>query len=200
MGVFGLAVGTASPTDATKPTLLSALFESGDVPSSTTSYTAGSISIDLSSISILGSTTVYWSAPTDSIILAFRIESLISQNWVPEEACTIFETAFGIQWDDNLQLYIVNETTHDKLAWEKPSVSFSIGASRSARHHNYTLPYTAFDLRLAAPLANTTTYNFPPKRAADPSQYVLGRAFLQETYITIEYERGNLSLSQAYPA
>jgi hypothetical protein len=156
--------------------------------------------VALRAISIIGPIARGWSAPADSTDVFFRIEPMIPQIWLPLEACEVFEKAFGIRWDSELQFYIVDNTTHDSLLQANPTISFSIGASsRSKAYQNYTLPYSAFDLQLAPPLVNTTTYYFPLKRATDPSQYVLGRAFLQETYITVDYERGNFSLSQAYP-
>lgn len=62
------------------------------------------------------------------------------------------------------------------------------------------MPYSVFDLRLAPPFVDATTYYFPLQRAANASHYILGRAFLQGTYITVDYARANFSLSQAYPA
>lgn len=159
-----------------------------------------SLLVDLSSISILGSPDLEWSAPAESASQSFRIETFIPQIWLPQAACDIFEAAFGLQWNSTLELYTVNETTHEKLVREKPSVRFSIGASRSSQHQAYDLPYSVFDLRLAPPLVDTPTYYFPLKRAANASQYVLGRAFLQGTYITVDYGRANFSLSQAYAA
>ena len=46
-------------------------------------------------------------------------------------------------------------------------------------------------------LGNTSRRYFPLKRAANDSQYILGRAFLQEAYITVDYERGRFNVSQA---
>jgi hypothetical protein len=68
---------------------------------------------------------------------------------------------------------------------------------------NITLPYDAFDLQLSYPyLPNTTyadpsKYYFPLRQAANETQYVLGRAFLQEAYLITDYERNNFSIHQA---
>jgi hypothetical protein len=39
---------------------------------------------------------------------------------------------------------------------------------------------------------------FPLKRASSPEQYMLGRTFLQETYISVDYDRWVFNISQAY--
>ncbi|KAL8640368.1 MAG: hypothetical protein Q9226_008757 [Calogaya cf. arnoldii] len=44
-------------------------------------------------------------------------------------------------------------------------------------------------------MKNTTRY-FPLIRAANESQYTLGRTFLQEAYLIADYERRNFSISQ----
>lgn len=107
----------------------------------------------------------------------------------------MFERAFGLVWDDTSELYLINDTTHTRLLRENPEVRFTIGLNNQAT--NYTLPYSAFDLRLTYPFVDTTTYYFPLKRASEPAQHMLGRTFLQETYITVNYETQSFNLSQA---
>lgn len=62
---------------------------------------------------------------------------------------------------------------------------------------NITLWYQAFDLQVAQPIAENGTNYFPLRCSSDPSKYVLGRAFLQETYLLVDYEMSNFALSQA---
>lgn len=64
---------------------------------------------------------------------------------------------------------------------------------------NITLPYASFDLQLTQfyPGINQTTQYFPLRRAANDNQYTLGRTFLQESYIIVDYERLNFSVSSA---
>ena len=106
----------------------------------------------------------------------------------------MFETAFGLVWDDTLELYLVDDTTHTRLLRENPEVHFTIGLDDQAT--NYTLPYSAFNLKLTYPFVDTPTYYFPLKRASEPAQHMLGRAFLQETYIAVNYETQSFNLSQ----
>jgi len=65
----------------------------------------------------------------------------------------------------------------------------------SSTNVNITLPYAAFDLTASAPLVNSTTRYYPLKRAANSTQYLLGRTFLQEAFLIADYERRNFSVS-----
>jgi hypothetical protein len=66
-----------------------------------------------------------------------------------------------------------------------------------ANRANIVLPYTAFDLEAKHPIYPNSTRYFPLRRAANSSQYRLGRVFLQEAYIIADYERSAFSVHQA---
>lgn len=72
---------------------------------------------------------------------------------------------------------------------------FSLGQS-AAETVNITLPYLAFDLQATQPIAVNGTNYFPLRCSTNATQYVLGRAFLQETYLFVDYETSSFSLSQ----
>ena len=116
-------------------------------------------------------------------ILSF-IDSTIPHIWLPLESCQAFEDAFGIVWDPYSQLYLVNDTTHDSLLVSNASITFQISADTTSTTEflDIVLPYASFDLEVADtyPNVNSTTRYFPLKRAANESQYTLGRTFLQE--------------------
>lgn len=62
---------------------------------------------------------------------------------------------------------------------------------------NIDLPHSTFDLQAGYPIfANSTNY-FLIRRAANESQYVIGRAFLQEAYLSVDWERSYFNISQA---
>jgi hypothetical protein len=143
---------------------------------------------------LFSQTSQVWARYTEGPI---RIDSTVPQIWLPEQACEVFETTFDLIWDDLLKLYLINGTTYERLAREQPEVHFELSDGENT--NTYVFPWTAFTLVLAFPFVNTTTWYFPLKRASNPMQYVLGRAFLQETYITVDYERARFSISQAYP-
>lgn len=126
------------------------------------------------------------------------IDSTIAELWLPIEICRAFEDAFGLQHDASTDLYLVNDTLHQTLLKLKPSVTFTLGQKYSTDATvQITLPYAAFDLEASPPyrgLQQQTRY-FPIRRGNDSSQWVLGRTFLQEAYLTVDWERQNFSLS-----
>jgi hypothetical protein len=128
------------------------------------------------------------------------IDSTVPQLWLPRPICDNFEQAFGLTYDPNTDLYLVNDTVHADLKSKNPSITIKLVNSLENTSINYTnivLPYSAFDLQASYPLyANTTNY-FPIRRAANDSQYVLGRTLLQEAYLIVDYERANFTIAQA---
>lgn len=110
------------------------------------------------------------------------VDSTVPTIWLPLEACQAFESAFGISYQPIPNLYIVNDTLHDQMVKQNASVTFTlaqtVGSSVSV---NITLPYSSFDLEVDYPLVKTKERYFPLRRAADDTQYTLGRTFLQES-------------------
>ena len=126
------------------------------------------------------------------------IDSTVSQMWLPQSVCDLFAQAFGLKYDSGTGLYLVNNTIHQQLQQMNPSVTFTIGGSgNSGSTTNIKLPYSAFDLQASIPLFNYSTNYFPLRVAANESQQVLGRAFLQEAYLFVDWDRDYFTLSQA---
>ncbi|KAI4123753.1 MAG: hypothetical protein LQ338_005125 [Usnochroma carphineum] len=130
--------------------------------------------------------------------IAAFVDSTIPWIYLPVEACKRFEDAFGLTWNEKMQGYPVNDTLHEKLTQQNASVVFTLSNSTSGSGPSVdiTLPYAAFDLVMQYPLVRNTTRYFPLARAANESQYTLGRTFLQEVYLIADYERRNFSISQ----
>lgn len=114
--------------------------------------------------------------------IAAFIDSTIPDLHLPVELCTQFERSFGITWNDTAQAYLVNDKLHSDLKAQNATVTFSFGTVSSTTSVDIALPYAAFDLQLAYPLATSggSTRYFPLKRADNETQYTLGRTFLQE--------------------
>lgn len=113
-------------------------------------------------------------------ILAF-IDSTVPEIWLPEAACEIFETAFGLEFDENTHRYLVNDTTHTKLQTLNPVITFELGNTISGGSTiEINLPYQAFDLQASWPIYENATNYFPLRRQDNSSYYTLGRVFLQE--------------------
>lgn len=139
-----------------------------------------------SNVALSGSSITVW------------IDPVLPQLWLPESVCKFFEKAFRLEWNDTAQLYLMNSSTHDWLIQSNRSVTFSLHTSNSNDDiKNFTLSSSAFDLRASWPLVEDDSYYFPLKRASGIN--VLGRTFLQETYMSVDYERGYFNLSQTTP-
>lgn len=130
--------------------------------------------------------------------LQLAIDTGVSQLWLPKVICDTLAEALGLTYDSSTELYLVNDTTHAKLLDLAPDFTFTLAANAtSSETVNIVLPYAAFDLMVGRPFYNTSRHYFPIRRAADEKLYVLGRAFLQEAYLVVDWERGNFSVSQA---
>ncbi|KAL8806912.1 MAG: hypothetical protein Q9182_001041 [Xanthomendoza sp. 2 TL-2023] len=126
------------------------------------------------------------------------IDSTVPHIWLPLDACRAFENAFGLTYDNATDLYLVNSTLHDTLKRQNASVSFIVGNSIDGGPSvNITFPYASFDLQVTSPIVAEPTRYFPLRRADNDTQYTLGRTFLQEAYLTVDYERSKFSVSQA---
>ena len=137
----------------------------------------------------------------------FTIDSTTPYLWLPESLCLQFEKALGLTYDDEVELYTfgTNMTQHDTLVDWNLTFNFVLtdlpGSSKSI---SLSLPYAAFDLQLSFPytglglnVSSPPVNYFPLRKAANSTQYTIGRSFLQETYLIVDYERNNFSISQA---
>ncbi|KAK6501214.1 hypothetical protein TWF481_009058 [Arthrobotrys musiformis] len=124
------------------------------------------------------------------------LDSSVSQIWLPLDACRRFEDDFGIIWNQDLELYLVNNTQHEKLLSRNANIIFKIGHFSTNQTVDITFPYAAFDLTLSYPFTTNPVRYFPLKRATNDTQYTLGRVFFQEAYVIADYERKNFSVSQ----
>lgn len=125
------------------------------------------------------------------------IDSTLPYFCLPLSVCEAFENAFGIQWDNEVQAYLVNDSLHTAMQAQNATVTFSLdGSVNGDQSVNISLPYAAFDLTASYSLLTNSSRYFPLMRATNESQYTLGRTFLQEAYVIADYERRNFSLSQ----
>ncbi|KIV86746.1 hypothetical protein PV11_02341 [Exophiala sideris] len=138
----------------------------------------------------------------------YTIDSSTPFLWLPETACDAFASALNLTYDDTLQLYLFSNNSSsspDVLSTWNLTFTFALSdTTGSSNKVQLTLPYDAFNLQLSYPFPNlaanyssSSTNYFPLRKAANSTQYTIGRAFLQETYLTVDYERNNFSLSQA---
>ena len=119
--------------------------------------------------------------------------------WLPQTVADNFATALGLTYDENTDRYLINDTMHTQLKSLNPQITFILGntAYNNGNNTNLVLPYAAFDQQIGWPIYNTTQNYFPIRRAANDSQYTIGRVFLQETYLVVDYQRQNFTIGQA---
>lgn len=127
--------------------------------------------------------------------IALLIDSSIAQIWLPESACGAFESAFGITYDSYRGYYIINDTLRSTLQDSNPNVTFTIGSQQNDATVDIVLPYSAFDLELRFPPDTNSSAYFPLMRAANSTQYTLGRTFLQEAYLISDYDSRNFTVA-----
>ena len=121
------------------------------------------------------------------------IDSTIPDLWLPEELCSKFEDAFGLSWNSTVGRYLINDTQHEILQQQNANVTFHLGNDESGKPIvNITLPYSGFGLELSFPFVRRKQKYFPLRRAANATQYTLGRTFLQEAYMSYDSSNENM--------
>jgi hypothetical protein len=147
-------------------------------------------------------------------IIAY-IDSTYPEIWLPVEACEIFEHAFGerapipfsssltpltisgLSYDSTSSRYLINTTTHTRLQNLNPTITFKVGNSTfGGSTRNIVFPYAAFDLQASWPIFENKTRYFPLRRADNSRRYTIGRVFLQETYLVVDYGRERFAMHQ----
>jgi len=134
---------------------------------------------------VLSLQSITYSGPTQLPLLKSPINIFIDSTdpniWLPVDACKAFESAFGLTFNDATGLYLLNDSHRSSLLSSNAQVSFQLSdVLEGGETVTITLPYPAFDLKAQYPLVDNSSYYFPLKRAANESQYTLGRTFLQE--------------------
>lgn len=133
------------------------------------------------------------------------VSTLVPDIWLPKDVCNSFAQAYGLSHNATTDDYYINNTMHELNLSRQPLARFEVGPDTSGPSILIRLPYWNF--YLAAQTENSGSakteqvFRFPIRTAANDSQYVLGRAFLQSAYISTDYERNTFNLSQAlYPS
>lgn len=157
------------------------------------------LSATLNAISFTGSNQVWRDDDVGSSgSIVVYIDPANPHIWLPVSACKVFEEVFGLEWNATAELYLINATTHDRLTRLNSTVTFFLyPGSSAAQAKSFTMSYVAFDLNVTYPLVEVESYCFPLRRASMPDQYLLGRAFPQETHVSVNYDTARLNISQA---
>ena len=159
------------------------------------SLTVGVQSITVSSA--VDSDNNVYSTTSNSAGFFALIDATLPYLWLPREVCDAFESLFKLRYEPATGHYVLNETVVEQNRRQKKIVSFQLGGDLGPNIDSVTirLPYEAFDLRGSPPTFETTTPYFPIRRSKNNTS-VIGRAFLQEAMLVVDYEHKNFSLTQ----
>ncbi|KAK4552174.1 hypothetical protein LTR86_010528 [Recurvomyces mirabilis] len=153
------------------------------------------LSVDVVDIVAANTMSGTISTPLGHTGLPVYIDAGVSQMWLPRTICDLFAEAFGLIYDSDEEIYLINSTAHALLAMDEPQLTFTFAARPPYTGTvNIVLPYAALALPISQPYYNETAMYFPLRRAKTRS--VLGQAFLQEAYLIVDWERNNLTLGQ----
>ena len=126
------------------------------------------------------------------------IDSTVSQLWLPQALCDSLEEFMGLSYDSSTELYLINATARDRLISLSPEFTFTLAPDATTQvTTNIVLPYAAFDQQIGLPTYENNTSYFPIRRAANDSQFVLGRTFLQEAYVVVDWDNGTFTIGQS---
>lgn len=138
------------------------------------------------------STIAFLSKPVSALI-----NSAVPHMWLPEEACSVIAKELNLTYNERINYYSMNDRTHAYLLSQNRNFTFQISNGKSAALE-ISVPLRAFVLEYFPENYDMSIYYFPLRQAIDPpNQYILGRAFLQEAYMIVDYEQKKFSLHQA---
>jgi hypothetical protein len=142
-------------------------------------------------------TSASFTDPTKDGFLA-AIDSTLPYLVLPNNICDQFVEKFSLGFDATTGLYTINSTAHERNKQQNATVTFVVSAQtkNSASTSTIVFPYDAFHLQATDPIYTNTTDYFPIRKS-DNGRYILGRTFLQEAYIIVDYERGNFTVAPA---
>ena len=133
-------------------------------------------------------------APRKDISVA--IDTMLQEFWFPTDVCDGIADTLGLTYDNATGFYLVDNTA--SLSNLNPHFTFTLAANgTSTETVSIEFDWAPFAHIVGPPLYNTTKTYMPLRRAVNDSQSVLGRVFLQEAHLTVDWERGKFHIGQA---
>ncbi|KAJ4382729.1 hypothetical protein N0V86_001951 [Didymella sp. IMI 355093] len=126
------------------------------------------------------------------------LDSAVPELWLPHNVCDQIASVLNLTYHDDTGRYTLTEAAHHAIQSLNGSLEFRIGRDIHVDPAiTVNIPYKAFDLQASWPIFNTTTRYFPLRKTTNRTGYALGRVFLQEAYLVVDWERDEFQLSQA---
>ncbi|KAI0177804.1 aspartic peptidase domain-containing protein [Pestalotiopsis sp. NC0098] len=149
----------------------------------------------------------------DDAVVAL-IDSSTPYLWLPTAICDRFADALNLTWNETFGLYtFANNETYASYSDTDLAFTFSLSSNDNRDNFgdplnvagvvNLTISANAFAQTLRYPFMSLFQYGdaaipyFPLRRADNGTQIIIGRSFLQEAYIKMDYESSTFSLHQA---
>ncbi|KAF2734459.1 acid protease [Polyplosphaeria fusca] len=133
----------------------------------------------------------------DAQTFSAAIDSSLPYLWLPDGVCDEFATRFQLDYDETRNMYTLSDSAHTQNVGNNATIVVGLGAKTNSKDTvSIALPYAAFDLQASEPIFNNATRYFPLKKSTT-GDFILGRAFLQEAYIYVDYERENFTIARA---
>lgn len=157
-----------------------------------------SLSLSLRSLIVANSSNGTTSPPLDNSGLSMTIDSAYPDLWLPPSACDSLAEALNLTLDSATGRYLIDSATRNSLLSNNPEFTFTMAANQTSEDTiNIVLPYSAFERQLLPPIYQSPVPYSPIRPAPEGSSFILGRTFLQEAYLVVDWERGNFTLGQA---
>ena len=160
-----------------------------------------------------------WTTPIQSLVtMSDNITAIIDTTtpylWLPQTICDRFAAAFNLTWNDDFGVYLFPDgDQYNKFKNDKSlSLTFSISSYDNGDNFgqplnvagvvNITVSPAAFAQTLRYPFKDMINYGQPgvpyfPLKRTNSSQLVIGRVFMQEAYIQMNYDEDLFSVHQA---
>lgn len=126
------------------------------------------------------------------------IDSTLPYLLLPDEVCDRFALRFNLQYNNRTNFYTLNSTGAANNEQQNGTVTFKLGSNPSGSGADFTsikLPYKAFELEYFDPENPDDRTPYFPIRRSNNGRFVLGRTFLQEAYIIVDYKRANFTVA-----
>ncbi|KAK2750575.1 hypothetical protein FQN57_002646 [Myotisia sp. PD_48] len=136
----------------------------------------------------------------------YTIDSSTPYFWFPEHLCNSIAEYLQLTYNETIGLYTYgnNPSAFDSILSSNLTFTFNLVDNVGSSPVSISLPFRAFDHTLTYPFPNTYLAQegpgiryFPMKKTNNSAQYTIGRVFLQEAYLMVDYERSIFSVSQA---
>ncbi|KAJ3479275.1 hypothetical protein NLG97_g8358 [Lecanicillium saksenae] len=143
------------------------------------------------------------------------VDSTTPYLWLPAKICESFATALNLTYNETFKLYtLTNQQYQDYSTSDAYSFTFSLSSIDNLDNFglplsapgvvNITIPIKTFIGSLSYPFAKEAIKYGQPgvpyfmlRKATNSSEVIIGRSFLQETYIRTKYDSGVFSIHQA---